>query len=212
MQLSWAAPYDGNSPIKKFLIEYKRAKGNWEKDIDRYVKNHLAITFCYKCETKYLKFRRYFLGYLYLEMRLKPACLAYDQPQPTTSGLSQKTNSVPLSRRRLSPLLPLKKPLPVHLKIARSMLLTSIPSESHGNLPHLRTGTANFRGKINIHTTLLDEIWSHTNRTSDNHNVIIFRYYVGYKLASSNKSFVFETVDISKESGKEHHLDILNLK
>lgn len=38
------------------------------------------------------------------------------------------------------------------------------------------------------------------------------RYYVGYKLASSNKSFVFETVDISKESGKEHHLDILNLK
>ncbi|VVD03838.1 unnamed protein product [Leptidea sinapis] len=37
-------------------------------------------------------------------------------------------------------------------------------------------------------------------------------YYVGYKLASSNKSYVFETVDISKESGKEHHLDILNLK
>lgn len=35
VQLSWAAPYDGNSPIKKFLIEYKRAKGNWEKDIDR---------------------------------------------------------------------------------------------------------------------------------------------------------------------------------
>lgn len=35
VQLSWAAPYDGNSPIKKFLIEYKRAKGNWDKDIDR---------------------------------------------------------------------------------------------------------------------------------------------------------------------------------
>lgn len=36
VQLSWAAPYDGNSPIKKFLIEYKHSKGNWEKDIDRY--------------------------------------------------------------------------------------------------------------------------------------------------------------------------------
>lgn len=36
VQLSWAAPYDGNSPIKKFLIEYKRAKGSWEKDIDRW--------------------------------------------------------------------------------------------------------------------------------------------------------------------------------
>lgn len=35
VQLSWAAPYDGNSPIKKYLIEYKHAKGNWEKDIDR---------------------------------------------------------------------------------------------------------------------------------------------------------------------------------
>lgn len=35
VQLSWAAPYDGNSPIKKYLIEYKRSKGSWEKDIDR---------------------------------------------------------------------------------------------------------------------------------------------------------------------------------
>lgn len=42
--------------------------------------------------------------------------------------------------------------------------------------------------------------------------LLYIRYYVGYKLASSNKSFVFETVDISKESGKEHHLDIQNLK
>lgn len=35
VQLSWAAPYDGNSPIKKYIIEYKINKGSWETDIDR---------------------------------------------------------------------------------------------------------------------------------------------------------------------------------
>lgn len=35
VQLSWAAPYDGNSPIKRYVIEYKISKGSWETDIDR---------------------------------------------------------------------------------------------------------------------------------------------------------------------------------
>jgi len=29
VQLSWAAPYDGNSPIKRYLIEYKISRGEW---------------------------------------------------------------------------------------------------------------------------------------------------------------------------------------
>ena len=37
VQLSWAAPYDGNSPIKRYVIEYKISKGSWESDIDRVV-------------------------------------------------------------------------------------------------------------------------------------------------------------------------------
>lgn len=39
-------------------------------------------------------------------------------------------------------------------------------------------------------------------------------YYVGYKLSSSgpDKPYVFETVEFNKEDGKEHHLDIHNLK
>lgn len=37
VQLSWAAPYDGNSPIKRYMIEYKISKGSWETDIDRVV-------------------------------------------------------------------------------------------------------------------------------------------------------------------------------
>lgn len=38
-------------------------------------------------------------------------------------------------------------------------------------------------------------------------------YYVGYKQSSlvENK-FVFETVEFSKEEGKEHYLEIFNLK
>ncbi|KAB7494490.1 Down syndrome cell adhesion molecule-like protein Dscam2, partial [Armadillidium nasatum] len=36
-------------------------------------------------------------------------------------------------------------------------------------------------------------------------------YQVGYRLASSNKSYVYETVEFSKEMRKEHHLTISNL-
>ncbi|XP_020284791.1 Down syndrome cell adhesion molecule-like protein Dscam2 isoform X20 [Pseudomyrmex gracilis] len=35
VQLSWAAPYDGNSPIKRYTIEYKISKGSWETDMDK---------------------------------------------------------------------------------------------------------------------------------------------------------------------------------
>ena len=37
-------------------------------------------------------------------------------------------------------------------------------------------------------------------------------YYVGYKPTSSDKPYFFETVEFSKEEGKEHHLLIGNLK
>ena len=35
VQLSWSAPYDGNSPLTRYLIEYKVSKGDWQTDIDR---------------------------------------------------------------------------------------------------------------------------------------------------------------------------------
>jgi hypothetical protein len=38
-------------------------------------------------------------------------------------------------------------------------------------------------------------------------------YYVGYKQSSLvDSKFVFETVEFSKEEGKEHYFEILNLK
>ena len=36
-------------------------------------------------------------------------------------------------------------------------------------------------------------------------------YQVGYRLASSNSSYVYETVEFSKENRKEHHLIISDL-
>ena len=34
VQLSWSAPYDGNSPLTRYLIEYKISKGKFKNDQD----------------------------------------------------------------------------------------------------------------------------------------------------------------------------------
>ncbi|KAL0880928.1 hypothetical protein ABMA27_002096 [Loxostege sticticalis] len=156
VQLSWAAPYDGNSPIKKFLIEYKRAKGNWEKDIDRV---------------------------------LVPG-------DATEAGVFS-----------------LRPATAYHIRIvAENELGTSEPSET------VTIITAEEAPTGPPQDVKVDAIDKHALRVtwkpppSQDWNGELQGYYVGYKLGSSNKSFVFETVDISKESGKEHHLDILNLK
>ncbi|CAH3959184.1 unnamed protein product [Pieris brassicae] len=156
VQLSWAAPYDGNSPIKKFLIEYKRAKGNWEKDIDRV---------------------------------LVPG-------DATEAGVFS-----------------LRPATAYHIRIvAENELGTSEPSET------VTIITAEEAPTGMPQDVKVDAADKHTLRVTwkppppQDWNGELQGYYVGYKLASSNKSFVFETVDISKESGKEHHLDILNLK
>ncbi|XP_052739496.1 cell adhesion molecule Dscam2 isoform X36 [Bicyclus anynana] len=156
VQLSWAAPYDGNSPIKKFLIEYKRAKGNWEKDIDRV---------------------------------LVPG-------DATEAGVFS-----------------LRPATAYHIRIvAENELGTSEPSET------VTIITAEESPTGMPQDVKVDAVDKHTLRVTwkppqpQDWNGELQGYYVGYKLASSNKSFVFETVDISKESGKEHHLDIFNLK
>lgn len=68
----------------------------------------------------------------------------------------------------------------------------------------------------NIHVDPIDEntlkvMWKAPERSDWNGE--IQGYYVGYKQSSlvENK-FVFETVEFSKEEGKEHYLEILNLK
>ena len=34
VKLSWQAPYNGNSNLTRYLIEFKPTKGTWRKDID----------------------------------------------------------------------------------------------------------------------------------------------------------------------------------
>ena len=34
VKLSWQAPYDGNSNLTRYVIEFKPTKGSWKKDID----------------------------------------------------------------------------------------------------------------------------------------------------------------------------------
>ena len=46
VQLSWSAPYDGNSPVKRYLIEYKVSKG----------KDPLTFYLCLLLFIKYLTF------------------------------------------------------------------------------------------------------------------------------------------------------------
>ena len=35
IKLKWKAPYNGNSPLTKYMIEFKLTKGTWQNDIDR---------------------------------------------------------------------------------------------------------------------------------------------------------------------------------
>ena len=34
VKLSWQAPYNGNSNLTRYVIEFKTTKGNWKNDID----------------------------------------------------------------------------------------------------------------------------------------------------------------------------------
>ncbi|KAK7868985.1 hypothetical protein R5R35_013907 [Gryllus longicercus] len=156
VQLQWAAPYDGNSPIKRYLIEYKISKGTWEEHIDRV---------------------------------LVPG-------QQTVAGVFN-----------------LKPATTYHLRIvAENEMGASDPSdtvtiitaeEAPGGPPTGVKVTAEDQSTLQV-------TWKPPER--DQWNGEILGYYVGYKLASSESPYLFETVEFSKEEGKEHHLKIDQLK
>ncbi|XP_023247278.1 Down syndrome cell adhesion molecule-like protein Dscam2 [Copidosoma floridanum] len=157
VQLSWAAPYDGNSPIKRYMIEYKISKGSWETDIDRVV--------------------------------------------------------VPGSQQNVAGVFNLKPATTYHLRIvAENEIGTSEPSDT---VTIITAEEAPSGPPSSVRVDALDQ---HTLKVSwkppprDDWNGEILGYYVGYRLASSDKPYMFETVEFSKEDGKEHHLQIMNLK
>ncbi|XP_032455790.1 Down syndrome cell adhesion molecule-like protein Dscam2 isoform X48 [Nasonia vitripennis] len=158
VQLSWAAPYDGNSPIKRYVIEYKISKGSWETDIDRVV--------------------------------------------------------VPGSQQNVAGVFNLKPATTYHLRIvAENEIGVSEPSDT---VTIITAEEAPSGPPSSVRVDALDQ---HTLKVSwkpparDDWNGEILGYYVGYRLASSSdKPYMFETVEFSKEDGKEHHLQIMNLK
>ena len=156
VQLSWSAPYDGNSPLTRYLIEYKVSKGDWQTDIDRV---------------------------------LVPG-------QQTIAGVY---NLMPATN--------------YHFRlVAENDVGASEPSET---VTIITAEEAPSGAPRNVKVEFVDQ---HTLKVSwkppprEHWNGEILGYYVGYKLASSDKPYLFETVEFSREQGKEHQLQISHLK
>ncbi|KAG7213705.1 hypothetical protein KM043_002942 [Ampulex compressa] len=157
VQLSWAAPYDGNSPITRYIIEYKISKGSWESDIDRVL--------------------------------------------------------VPGSKQNVAGVFNLRPATTYHLRIvAENEIGASDPSDT---VTIITAEEAPTGPPTSVRVDALDQ---HTLKVTwkppprEDWNGEILGYYVGYRLSSSEKPYMFETVEFSKEDGKEHHLQIMNLK
>ncbi|XP_068899445.1 cell adhesion molecule Dscam1 isoform X39 [Tenebrio molitor] len=156
VQLSWVAPYDGNSPITRYMIEYKQSKVSWEGNTERV---------------------------------LVPG----DQTEAGVFTLRPATT--------------------YHIRIvAENEIGSSDPSDTvtiitaeevPGGPP------TSIRVETNDQHSLV-VYWKPPVR--DEWNGDILGYYVGYRLANSDKPYLFETVEFSREEGKEHHLKISNLK
>ncbi|XP_065340878.1 cell adhesion molecule Dscam1 isoform X33 [Cloeon dipterum] len=156
VQLSWEPPYDGNSPIKKYSLEYKVSKGTWESDIDRVMvpgESTVAGIFNLRPATTY-------------SIRI----VAENE-----MGSSEPSDTVTIITAEEAPSGP-----PTDVKVEP------------------------------VDQKTLKISWKPPER--DEWNGDILGYYVGYKLSSSDKPYLFETVEFSKEEGKEHHLQIAELK
>nr|ACC65888.1 Down syndrome cell adhesion molecule isoform [Daphnia pulex] len=156
VQLSWSAPYDGNSPLTRYLIEYKISKGDWQADIDRV---------------------------------LVPG-------QQTVAGVY---NLVPATT--------------YHFRlVAENDVGSSDPSETVTIITAEEAPGGTPRGvKVEVvDQNTLKVSWKPPPK--EHWNGEILGYYVGYKLATSDKPYLFETVEFSRELGKEHQLNISHLK
>nr|XP_015838884.1 PREDICTED: Down syndrome cell adhesion molecule isoform X12 [Tribolium castaneum] len=156
VQLSWVAPFDGNSPITRYMIEYKQSKVSWEGNTERV---------------------------------LVPG----DQTEAGVFTLRPATT--------------------YHIRIvAENEIGSSEPSETvtiitaeevPGGPP------TSIRVETNDQHSLV-VYWKPPAREEWNGDIL--GYYVGYRLANSDKPYLFETVEFGREEGKEHHLKISNLK
>ncbi|XP_070503177.1 cell adhesion molecule Dscam1 isoform X23 [Chironomus tepperi] len=158
IQLSWNKPYDGNSPLKRYIIEFKKSRGTWDSDIDRVI-----------------------------------------VPGDTTEAQVQKLAPATTYNFRI---------------VAENDIGTS---ESSDVVTIITAEEAPSGKPQNIviepfSQTSLRVHWKPPLRSDWNGDIL--GYYVGYKLTSSNTSYIYETVNYMAENGenKEHTLDITNLK
>ncbi|XP_050442016.1 cell adhesion molecule Dscam2 isoform X15 [Adelges cooleyi] len=157
VQLSWLAPYDGNSPITRYIIEYKLLKGSWESNVEKMEatgdKTEMSV------------------------VNLHPAT-TYHFRIVAENGVGVSKPSDPVT------------------------IITSEEAPS-GKPTSIRVEP--------VDENTLKVMWKAPERSEWNGE--IQGYYVGYKQSSlTENKFVFETVEFNKEEGKEHFLEILNLK
>lgn len=181
VQLSWAAPYDGNSPIKRYVIEYKVSKGSWENDIDRVLvpgsQQNVAGVF-----------------------KLRPATMYHLRIVAENEiGTSEPSDTVTIITAEEAPSGP---PTSVRVEALdqHTLKVTTTTITLYG---YFKITTRYKRNKFH------QVIWAPP--PPEDWNGEIRGYYVGHR-QSSDKPYMFQTVEFSKEDGKEHHLQIMNLK
>lgn len=155
VQLSWAQPYDGNSPITRYIIEFKRSRASWD-EIDRVM-----------------------------------------VPGDTTEAQVQKLNPATTYNIRI---------------VAENTIGTSQTSEAVTIITAEEAPSGKPQNiKVEpVNQTTLRVTWKPPTRSEWNGEIL--GYYVGYKLSNTNSSYVFETVNFLTEEGKEHNLELNNLR
>nr|XP_017031946.1 Down syndrome cell adhesion molecule-like protein Dscam2 isoform X49 [Drosophila kikkawai] len=155
VQLSWAQPYDGNSPLDRYIIEFKRSRASWT-EIDRVI-----------------------------------------VPGHTTEAQVQKLSPATTYNIRI---------------VAENAIGTSQSSEAVTIITAEEAPSGKPQNiKVEpVNQTTMRVTWKPPARTEWNGEIL--GYYVGYKLSNTNSSYVFETINFITEEGKEHNLELQNLR
>ncbi|KAL7736494.1 hypothetical protein ACLKA6_019693 [Drosophila palustris] len=155
VQLSWAQPYDGNSPLNRYIIEFKRSRASWD-EIDRVM-----------------------------------------VPGHTTEAQVQK----------LSPATTYNIRIVAENEIGSSQSSEAVTIITAEEAPSGKPQTIKVEP---VNQTTLRVTWKPPARSDWNGEIL--GYYVGYKLSNTNSSYIFETINFITEEGKEHNLELNNLR
>ncbi|XP_030081941.1 Down syndrome cell adhesion molecule-like protein Dscam2 isoform X10 [Drosophila hydei] len=155
VQLSWAQPYDGNSPLNRYIIEFKRSRASWD-EIDRVM-----------------------------------------VPGHTTEAQVQKLSPATTYNIRI---------------VAENEIGSSQSSEAVTIITAEEAPSGKPQNiKVDpVNQTTLRVMWKPPARSDWNGEIL--GYYVGYKLSNTNSSYIFETINFITEEGKEHNLELNNLR